>query len=106
MNIIDKWFRKMMRKVEQEDCSISTTSGLTRLQGLRSGQVMNFTIYKASGGFVIQYNNEDNDPNHAHNSYHAVSKTSNYEPKLLIVNNGEDLGKAIDQLILVEALKA
>jgi len=105
MNIIDKWFRKMMRKVEQEDCSISSTSGPRGLQGLRSGQVMNFTIYKASGGFVIQYNNEDTNPN-KHNSYHQVPTSNNHEPKLLIVNNGEDLGKAIDQLILVEALKA
>lgn len=105
MNIIDKWFRKMMRKVEQEDCTIDAPETRPSYSGLRSGQVMKFTIYKASGGFVIQYNNEDNDSTN-HNSYHAVSKTSNYEPKLLIVNYGEDLGKAIDQLILVEALKA
>ena len=98
MNIIDKWFRKMTKKVEQEDCLVSSSSGYS---GLRGGQPMSFTIYKANGGFVIQYFSEDTNPNN-----HYTSSPSKHEPKLLIVNNGEDLGKAIDQLILVEALKA
>lgn len=105
MNLLDKWFRKMMRKVEQEDCTIDAPESRPSYSGLRGGQVMKFTIYKASGGFVIQYTNEDNDPNN-YKSYNAVPTSNNNEPKLLIVNNGEDLGKAIDQLILVEALKA
>lgn len=98
MNIIDKWFMKMTKKVEQEDCLVKSVSSYS---GLRGGQPMSFTIYKANGGFVIQYFSEDTNPNN-----HYTSSPSKHEPKLLIVNNGEDLGKAIDQLILVEALKA
>ena len=102
MKWFDKWFRKMSKKVweSSRDQLVESVSG-SSYSGLRGGQPMSFTIYKANGGFVIQYFSEDYNANN-----HYSSSPSKHEPKLLIVHQGEDLGKAIDQLILVEALKA
>lgn len=99
MKWFDKWFRKMSKKVWESSQVVESVSG-SSYSGLRGGQPMSFTIYKANGGFVIQYFSED------YNSKNHYSSPSKHEPKLLIVHQGEDLGKAIDQLILVEALKA
>lgn len=107
MKWFDKWFMKMSRKAWNNSRGTSQSDGLVNstrsssYSGLRGGQPISFTIFKANGGFVIQYYSEDHN-----NAYNSNVATGNHEPKLLIVNNGEELGKAIDQLILVEALKA
>lgn len=105
MNLLDKWFLKMSKKAWQNsrdyktsDSLVESTSsrrGATNVQGKR----MDFSIFKADGGYIIQHYVDDSN----NNSKYAVMEK---EPKLLIVNSSEDLGAAIDRLILMEALRS
>ena len=106
MNLLDKWFLKMSKKAwqnsrgyETSDSVVQSTSGrksATNVQGKR----MDFSIFKADGGYIIQHYVDDSNNN---NTKYAVMEK---EPKLLIVNSSEDLGAAIDRLILMDALRS
>lgn len=52
-----------------------------------------FTVYPASGGYVIQHHKQDN---------HKDSDG----PTLTIVSHGEELGKAVEHIITLEALRS
>jgi hypothetical protein len=54
---------------------------------------MRFTVYPASGGFVIEH-------------YKSERFKDSDGPSLTIVNHGEELGKAVEHILAVEALKA
>ena len=54
---------------------------------------MRFTVYPASGGFVIEH-------------YKQERYKENDGPTLTIVNHGEELGKAVEHIIAVEALRS
>ena len=54
---------------------------------------MRFTVYPASGGFVIEH-------------YKSERFKDGDGPTLTIVNHGEELGKAVEHILTMEALKA
>ena len=54
---------------------------------------MRFTVYPASGGFVIEH-------------YKSERFKDGDGPTLTIVNHGEELGKAVEHILAIEALKA
>lgn len=54
---------------------------------------MRFTVYPASGGFVIEH-------------YKSERFKDSDGPSLTIVNHGEELGKAVEHILAIEALKA
>ena len=54
---------------------------------------MRFTVYPASGGFVIEH-------------YKSERFKDSDGPTLTIVNHGEELGKAVEHILAIEALKA
>ena len=54
---------------------------------------MRFTIYPASGGYVIEH-------------YRYERHRDSEGPSLTIVNNGESLGTAVEHILTIEALKA
>ena len=54
---------------------------------------MRFTVYPASGGYVIEH-------------YKSERFKDGDGPSLTIVNNGESLGTAVEHILAVEALKA
>lgn len=54
---------------------------------------MRFTVYPASGGFVIEH-------------YKSERFKDGDGPSLTIVNNGESLGTAVEHILTLEALKA
>ena len=54
---------------------------------------MRFTVYPASGGFVIEH-------------YKSERFKDGDGPSLTIVNNGESLGTAVEHILTMEALKA
>ena len=54
---------------------------------------MRFTVYPASGGFVIEHYKQDR------------YKDSD-GPTLTIVNHGDELGKAVEHIIAIEALRS
>ncbi len=52
-----------------------------------------FTVYPASGGFVIEHYKQDR-------------YKDSEGPTLTIVNHGDDLGKTVEHIITLEALRA
>lgn len=54
---------------------------------------MRFTIYPASGGYVIEHYKQDR-------------YKDNEGPSLTIVNGGESIGTAVEHILTIEALKA
>ncbi len=53
---------------------------------------MRFTVYPASGGFVIEH-------------YKSERFKDGDGPTLTIVNHGEELGKAVEHILAIEALR-
>ena len=60
--------------------------------GINGKTSVRFTVYPASGGFVIE-------------SYKQDRYKENDGPTLTIVNHGDDLGKAVEHIIAIEALR-
>ena len=60
--------------------------------GINGKTSVRFTVYPASGGFVIE-------------SYKQDRYKDNDGPTLTIVNHGDDLGKAVEHIIAIEALR-
>ena len=102
----DKWFAKQTKKalnnatndVANDECIPSPYSNSKRGIGLVSpntridGNGFNFTVYRASGGFVVQFASYD-------------MKNDRSDTKLTIVNQEEDLGQSIAHIITMEALR-
>ena len=57
-----------------------------------SSEPIQFRMYKAAGGWAIEFKQYDN-------------KTDRMNTSLYVVNNEEELGKHISQIITMEALK-
>lgn len=60
---------------------------------------INFTIHKAQGGFVIEFRPIYDDTK-------ISSGYSEPTPRLVIVNDVSEIGKAIEQTVVMEALRA
>ena len=54
---------------------------------------LRFTIYPASGGYVIEHYKQDR-------------YKDNEGPELTIVNHGEDIGKTVEHLLAIESLRS
>lgn len=61
--------------------------------GVSGKSSVRFTVYAASGGFIIEHYKQDR--------YRESDG-----PELTIVNNGESLGTAVEHILTMEALKA
>ena len=62
-------------------------------RSIDASKSIRFTIYPASGGFVIEH-------------YKSDRMKESDGPTLTIVNNGDSIGQAIEHAIAVESLKA
>ena len=62
-------------------------------RGIDASKSIRFTIYPASGGFVIEH-------------YKSDRMKESDGPTLTIVNNGDSIGQAIEHAIALESLKA
>lgn len=60
---------------------------------LDSEKSINFTIFKADGGHIIQHYSRD---------HRGTDRSS----KLTIVNDNDDLGEVVTRIILLEALRS
>ena len=104
-----KWFYKWLdNKLSDsrytDDGDVIATSpnairggGKTRRLSVReseelSSEPIQFRMYKAAGGWAIEFRQYDN-------------KTDRMNTSLYVVNNEEELGKHISQIITMEALK-
>ena len=91
------WFRKKfnnwVRQAWEDARSEPVDRDVIRAHHSISGKSsIRFTVYPASGGYVIEYYKQDR-------------YKENDGPELTIVNHGDDLGKAVEHIIAIEALR-
>ena len=86
-----QWTREAWENSRDKDRTYATDSVVS--QGINGKTSVRFTIYPASGGFVIEHYKQDR-------------FKDGDGPTLTIVNNGDELGKAVEHILTMEALKA
>ena len=87
-----KWVREAWENSRDEDKTYAVDS-VRPYNGIDASKSIRFTIYPASGGYVIEH-------------YKNERMRENDGPTLTIVNNGDSIGQAIEHAIAIEALKA
>ena len=105
MKWFDKWFAKKVKQAwedarqenEAEPTGYNLISPKNRTVKVREGDTfasepIQFKMYKASGGWAIEFRLYDH-------------KNDRIESNLYVVNDEEELGKHISQIITMEALK-
>lgn len=108
MKWFDKWFAKKVKQAwedarqENEQEPMPTGIGLMNAPRVRATKVrdgdhfssdpIQFKMYKANGGWAIEFRKYD-------------SNTDRLDTALYVVNGEEELGNSISQIITMEALK-
>ena len=92
------WFRKKfnswVRQAWEDARSESVDTDVNRAHDSISGKSsVRFTVYPASGGFVIE-------------SYKQDRYKDSDGPTLTIVNHGDELGKTVEHILTMEALRS
>ena len=94
MNWFDRWFERQCRKAWSNSRNKTKTSPVVSLErNMSARSSINFTIYPASGGWVIEHAKYTRD-------------RDGDGPSLTIVNHGEELGKAVEHIISLESLRS
>ena len=83
-----KWSREAWEESQMKDEVYPVSS-----RGIEASKSIRFTIYPASGGYVIEH-------------YKNERMRESDGPTLTIVNNGDSIGQAIEHILAIEALKA
>lgn len=84
------WVRQAWNDARDEEMADTVIKADYSISGKTS---VRFTVYPASGGYVIEH--------YKHDRYRESEG-----PELTIVNHGDDLGKAVEHIIALEALKS
>lgn len=84
------WVRQAWENSRDEEYAETAVVARDSINGKSS---VRFTVYPASGGFVIEHYKQDR-------------YKENDGPELTIVNHGDDLGKAVEHIIAIEALRS
>ena len=87
-----KWCREAWENSRDEDRTYAVDS-VRPHEGVNGKSSVRFTIYAASGGHIIEYYKNDRYKEHD-------------GPELVIVNQGDELGKAVEHILTMEALKS
>lgn len=90
------WFRKKFNSWVRQawnDAQDVNEVAVKSHDGVSGKSSVRFTIYAASGGYIIEH--------YKHDRYRESDG-----PELTIVNNGENLGTAVEHILTMEALKA
>ena len=93
MGWLKKKFAKWSRDAWENNDKSYAVDAIRAHDGISGKSSIRFTIYPASGGFVIEHCKQDR-------------FKDGDGPTLTIVNHGDDLGKAVEHIIALEALKA
>ena len=83
-----QWTREAWEESQPKDEVYAVST-----RGIDASKSIRFTIYPASGGFVIEH-------------YKSDRMKESDGPTLTIVNNGDSIGQAIEHAIALESLKA
>jgi hypothetical protein len=86
-----QWTREAWENSHDEDRTYAVESVSTR--SIDASKSIRFTLYPASGGYVIEHYKNDR-------------MRDSDGPTLTIVNNGDSIGQAIEHVIAIESLKA
>lgn len=89
------WFRKKFMEWSRrawEDSEVESVGPTSAYDQISGNSSIRFTIYPASGGHIIEHHRQDR--------YRDSSG-----PNLTIVSAGDDLGKAVEHIIAIEALR-
>jgi hypothetical protein len=86
-----QWTREAWESAQKAE--VYATDSVRLQEGLNGKSSVRFTIYPASGGFIIEH-------------YKQERYKDSDGPLLTIVNSGDDLGKAVEHIIAIEALRA
>jgi len=93
--MIIKWFKNKVISWAREDKNIIRPESIASasVRGRRIEQDgMNFTLYTANGGYVIEYSTYDR-------------KTDIRDTALHLIHNDQDLGQSIAHIITLEMLR-
>jgi hypothetical protein len=89
------WFKKIIarwaRDVYEDDHNTNTVESVGNRPNAKTS--IRFTLYPASGGWVIEHAKLDR--------YDECDGAS-----LTIINHGEEIGKAVEHIVSMEALRA
>jgi len=86
-----QWCREAWENSRDEDRTYAVESVQSR--SIDASKSIRFTLYPASGGYVIEHYKNDR-------------MRDSDGPTLTIVNNGDSIGQAIEHAIAIESLKA
>lgn len=86
-----KWVREAWENARSEE--VYATESVRPHEGVNGKSSVRFTIYAAQGGHIIEYYKHDRYKEHD-------------GPELVIVNQGQELGKAVEHILTMEALKS
>jgi hypothetical protein len=86
-----KWCREAWENSRDEDRTYAVD--VVQSRSIDASKSIRFTLYPASGGYVIEHYKNDR-------------MRESDGPTLTIVNNGDSIGQAIEHAIAVESLKA
>ena len=87
-----QWCREAWENSRDEDRTYAVVDSV-QSRSIDANKSIRFTLYPASGGYVIEHYKHDR-------------MRDSDGPTLTIVNNGDSIGQAIEHVIAVESLKA
>jgi hypothetical protein len=87
-----QWSREAWESAREEEV-VYATDVVRAHEGVTGKSSIRFTIYAASGGHVIEYYKQDR-------------HRDGDGPELVIVKQGDELGKAVEHILTMEALKS
>ena len=102
MKWLDNWILKRAKRIRQRN---ETGAGISRIESSvgiinddrvsigSSKHRMNFVVYRANGGMMVEYNRYDDRKDQHHCELH-------------IIHPDEDLGEALGKIVTFESLKS
>lgn len=101
MKWFNKWFAQKCKQAwedsQEVESNMKVSVGLQTASPIRSNSIgangMNFSVYKANGGFVIEYRLYDQHKDRNDNKLH-------------IITEDQDLGEELGKIISFEALRS
>lgn len=86
-----QWSREAWENSRSEE--VYETDTIRKHDGITGKNSVRFTIYAAQGGHIIEYYKQDR-------------YRDSEGPELVIVNQGDELGKAVEHILTMEALRS
>jgi hypothetical protein len=102
MKWLDNWILRRAKRIRQRDETMTsidrqqTGIGISMKEAASIGSSkhrMSFTVYRANGGMMVEYNRYDERKDHHHCELH-------------IVHPDQDLGAALGKIVTFESLKS